>query len=384
MDLLEYQGKQYFARYGIKISPGDVATTPDEAVAIADRIGYPVVIKAQVQIGGRGKQGGIQFAENADEAREQSEKVLSLTIYDRTGTIGYPVEKVWVERKSEVAEEYYASFTLDRSKKLHLGLLSAEGGVEIESVLDEKISKIWVDPVTGLSEADARKWVESANLNPSAVDGAVDVMMKLYTCYIDGDASLTEINPLILTTEGEVRALDAKVSLDEPSEFRHEDWAEFEGLEPTDEREREASAKGLQYVGLDGSVGIIANGAGLAMSTVDIVNQVGGKPANFLDIGGGANADRMVDALTVINNDENVKVIFINIFGGITRCDDVAKGIVEAMQRVSLKAPLVVRLDGTNAKEGHEILDANQSDQLIKQPDMLNAAKNAVEIAGGN
>ena len=383
MDLLEYQGKQYFARYGIKISPGDVATTADEAVAIAERIGYPVVIKAQVQTGGRGKQGGIQFGENAEETREQAGKVLSLTIYDRTGTVGYPVEKVWVEKKSEVAEEYYASFTLDRSKKLHLGLLSAEGGVEIESVADDKIAKIWVDPASGLTESSVREWVNSANLNPAAVDGAVDILQKLYRCYIEGDASLTEINPLILTDEGEVRALDAKVSLDEPAEFRHEEWGNFEGLEPTDEREREASEKGLQYVGLDGSVGIIANGAGLAMSTVDIVTQVGGSAANFLDIGGGANADRMVDALNVINHDEKVQAIFINIFGGITRCDEVAKGIVEAMKRVELRAPLIVRLDGTNAKEGHAILDANQSDMLIIQPDMLSAAEKAVQFAGG-
>lgn len=383
MDLLEYQGKQYFARYGIKISPGDVATTADQAVAIAERIGYPVVIKAQVQIGGRGKQGGIQFGEIADETREQAEKVLNLTIYDRTGTIGYPVEKVWIERKSEVAEEYYASFTLDRSKKLHLGLLSAQGGVEIESVPDDEISKIWVDPAEGLTEEATREWVKSAHLNPAAEDGAVDILQKLYRCYIEGDASLTEINPLILTTDGEVRALDAKVSLDEAAEFRHEEWKDFDGLESKDEREHEAAEKGLQYVGLDGSVGIIANGAGLAMSTVDIVTQVGGGAANFLDIGGGANADRMVDALNVINHDEHVKAIFINIFGGITRCDEVAKGIVEAMKRVELRAPLVVRLDGTNAKEGHAILDANQSDLLIKQPDMLSAAKKAVEIAGG-
>ncbi len=386
MDLLEYQGKQYFARYGIKISPGDVATTPDEAVEIADRIGYPVVIKAQVQIGGRGKQGGIQFGDNAEEVEEQAEKVLALTITDRTGEIGYPVDRVWIEKKSEIADgqEYYVSFTLDRSKKKHLGLLSREGGVEIESVPDDKIAKIWVDPSEGLSPEDARAWVEAANLPAESVEGTIDIVQKLYTCYIEGDASLTEINPLILTTDGEVRALDAKVSLDEPSSFRHEEWSDFTGLDPKDEREREAAEKGLQYVGLDGSVGIIANGAGLAMSTVDIVNQVGGAPANFLDIGGGANADRMVDALTVINNDDNVKAIFINIFGGITRCDEVAKGIVEAMKRVQLHAPLVVRLDGTNAKEGHEILDANQSDTLIKQPDMLNAAKKAVEIAGGN
>ncbi len=382
MDLLEYQGKQYFARYGIAISPGDVASTPEEAVAIAERIGYPVVIKAQVQIGGRGKQGGIQFGENADEVRQQAAFVLGLTIYDRTGTIGYPVEKVWIERKSDVAEEYYASFTLDRSKKLHLGMLTREGGVEIESVPDEKIAKIWIDPVDGLSESAARDWVASANLNPQANAGAVDILQKLYRCYIEGDATLAEINPLILTPQGEVRALDAKVSLDDAAEYRHQGvWDVYEGLEPRDERERAAAEKGLQYVGLSGTVGIIANGAGLAMSTVDIVTQVGGGAANFLDIGGGANADHMANALTVINQDENVHAIFINIFGGITRCDEVARGIIQAMQRVELRAPIVVRLDGTNATEGRAIIQENASDRLIMKPNMLDAAKTAVEIA---
>lgn len=378
MDLFEYQGKQYFARYGIPVSPGDVADTVDDAVAVADRIGYPVVVKAQVQIGGRGKAGGIKLANNADEVREHAGNILGMDIK------GHVVHRLWIELASDIKEEYYASFTLDRSKKLHLGMLSAEGGVEIESVPDDKIAQIRVDPTIGLTEEATREWVAAANLPAQAVEGTVDILQKLYTAYVEGDASLVEINPLILRPDGSVHALDAKVSLDAAAAFRHEEWNEFVGLESRDEREREAEEKGLQYVGLDGSVGIIANGAGLAMSTVDIVNQVGGAPANFLDIGGGADADRMVDALTVINNDPHVKVIFINIFGGITRCDDVANGIVQAMQRVDLKAPLVVRLDGTNAKEGHAILDANKSDKLIKQPDMLNAAKEAVSIAGGN
>lgn len=385
MDLFEYQGKQYFARYGIPVSPGDVADTPEQALAVAKKIGYPVVVKAQVQVGGRGKQGGIKLASNADEVTEHATNILNLTIYNRERTIGYPAKRLWVEQASDIAEEYYASFTLDRSKKQHLGMLSAKGGVDIEEVAannPDDIARIWIDPVVGLDEATTRAWVAEAKLNPTAVEGTVDILMKLYTCYIEGDASLTEINPLILTTDGVVRALDAKVSLDDAAVYRHEEiWGAFTGLEPMDVREREAYDKGLQYVGLEGSVGIIANGAGLAMSTVDIVNQVGGKPANFLDIGGGANADRMADALTVINNDPAVKVIFVNIFGGITRGDDIANGIVEAMRRVELKAPLVVRIDGTNAKEGHAILDANQTDQLIKRPDMLSAAQTAVEIA---
>jgi succinyl-CoA synthetase beta subunit len=222
-----------------------------------------------------------------------------------------------------------------------------------------------------------------AKLAPEATEGAVDILLKLYRCYVEGDASLVEINPLILTPDGRVHALDAKVTLDEASAFRHAEWQSFVGLEPLDERERVAKEKGLQYVGLDGSVGIIANGAGLAMSTVDIVNQVGGKPANFLDIGGGADADLMADALTVINQDPNVRVIFINIFGGITRCDEVARGIVQAMERVNLKAPIVVRLDGTNAAEGRAILNGRGTDRLVMKLDMLTAAKAAVEIAGG-
>lgn len=387
MDLLEYQGKQYFARYGIPVPPGGVADTVDEAVAVAEKIGYPVVVKAQVQVGGRGKQGGIKLANTADEVREHAHFILNLVIKDRHGN-GYPVHRVWVEKASDIAEEYYASFTLDRSAKKHLGMLSAEGGVEIEQVAEktpEKIAYIHVDPVEGLTEAACRQWVKAARLNPKAEDGTVAILLSLYRCYIEGDAGLAEINPLILTPDGKVHALDAKVSLDDAAEYRHQEvWSQFEGLEPHDERERAAAEKDLQYVGLEGSVGIIANGAGLAMSTVDIVNQVGGAAANFLDIGGGANADRMVDALTVINDDDKVQAIFINIFGGITRCDEIANGIVEAMQRVRLRAPLVVRLDGTNAMEGRAILQANQSEQLIMQPDMLTAAKKAVAIADKN
>jgi len=378
VDLFEYQGKQYFARYGIPVSPGDAADTVEDAVAIAERIGYPVVVKAQVQVGGRGKAGGIKLADDAESVRLHADKILGMDIK------GHVVRRLWIERASDIEEEYYASFTLDRSKKLHLGMLSAEGGVEIEAVPDDKIAKVWVDPTVGLTEARTRDWVAAANLNPRAVEGVVSILQKLYTCYIEGDATLAEINPLILRPDGSVHALDAKVSLDDAAFYRHEEvWGDFQGLEPIDEREREATEKDLQYVGLGGTVGIIANGAGLAMSTVDIVTQVGGAAANFLDIGGGANADRMADALTVINNDPSVKAIFINIFGGITRGDEIANGIVQAMQRVELKAPLVVRLDGTNAAEGHAILDANQSDLLIKQPDMLSAARKAVEIAAG-
>ena len=245
----------------------------------------------------------------------------------------------------------------------------------------EAIARLHVDPVDGLSEAVAREWVDRANLNPAATDGTVDVLVKLYRAYVDGDADLVEINPLILTTDGRVHALDAKVTLDDNAAFRHE-WSEYEATQERDEREEAAHAKGLQYVGLDGYVGIIANGAGLAMSTVDIVSQVGGEPANFLDIGGGANADVMANALEVINNDAEVKSIFINIFGGITKGEEVANGIVQALGRVEIRSPIVIRLDGTNADEGRAILAEHESDRLVSQPTMIDAARKAVELAG--
>ena len=378
MDLLEYQGKQFFASFGIPVSPGEAATTVEDAVAAAERIGYPVVIKAQVHVGGRGKAGGVKLAANVDEAREHAGNILGLDIK------GHVVKTVWVEFASDIAEEYYASFTLDRSAKKHLGMLSAQGGVEIEAVAEtdpDAIAKIWIDPVDGLDEATARTWVEAAKLNPAATDGAVDILLKLYRAYTEGDADLCEINPLILKPTGEVHALDAKVTLDGNAQFRHEGWEAFEATQVRDEREQAAHDKGLQYVGLDGTVGVIANGAGLAMSTVDIVNQVGGKPANFLDIGGGANADVMAGAMEVINNDPNVKSIFINIFGGITKGDEVANGIVTALGRVKIDAPIVIRIDGTNAEQGREILAAHESEMLQSKPTMLEAARVAVELA---
>jgi succinyl-CoA synthetase beta subunit len=379
MDLLEYQGKLFFAKYGIPVSDGAACTTVDEAVAAANKLGYPVVVKAQVHVGGRGKAGGVKLASNEAEAREHASNILGLDIK------GHIVRTVWIEKASDIAEEYYASFTLDRSAKKHLGMLSAQGGVEIEAVADENpdaISKIWIDPVDGLSDDQARAWVKAANLNPQAEDGAVDILRKLYTAYTEGDADLVEINPLILTPDGRVHALDAKVSLDGNSEFRHPEYAEYDATQVRDEREQAAHDKGLQYVGLDGYVGVIANGAGLAMSTVDIVNQVGGKPANFLDIGGGANADVMAGALEVINNDPDVRSIFINIFGGITKGDEVANGIITALGRVQIDSPIVIRLDGTNAEEGRAILQPHLTDKLQMQPTMVEAAEAVVALAG--
>ncbi len=380
MDLYEYQGKQFFARFGIPVSAGDVATTVDEAVAVAERVGYPVVVKAQVQVGGRGKAGGIKLANSTEEVRTHAGNILGMDIK------GHIVHVVWVEVASDIAEEYYASFTLDRSAKKHLGMLSAQGGVEIETVAEENpdaIAKIWVDPVDGLTDASARAWVAAAKLNPAATEGTVEILKKLYRAYTEGDADLAEINPLILKPTGEVHALDAKVSLDANSLYRHADYEAYDATQVRDQRETEAHEKGLQYVGLEGSVGVIANGAGLAMSTVDIINQVGGKPANFLDIGGGSNAAVMAGALEVINNDPNVRSIFINIFGGITKGEEVANGIVQALASVNIDSPIVIRLDGTNADEGRAILAGHLSEKLQMAPNMLSAARRAVELAGG-
>ena len=378
MDLFEYQGKQYFARFGIPVSPGGVADTVDEAVAQADRVGYPVVVKAQVQVGGRGKAGGIKLAANANEVRAHASNILGMDIR------GHTVHRLWIEKASDISREYYASFTLDRGARKHLGMVSARGGIDIEQVAVEDpaaIARSHIDPVKGLSDSEAKKLVEDARLDEAARTGAVDILKKLYRCFVEGDADLVEINPLILTPDGRVHALDAKVSLDNNAEFRHPEWEEYRATEVLDEREKLARSKGLQYIGLTGSVGIIANGAGLAMSTLDVVNQAGGSPANFLDIGGGADANVMANALEVINTDPNVRSILINIFGGITRGEEVANGIVQALERVEIKSPIVIRIDGTNAEEGRRILKEHESDNLISQPTMLEAARKAVELA---
>lgn len=380
MDLFEYQGKQYFAKYNIPVSAGGVATTVDEAVAVAETAKYPVVVKAQVQVGGRGKAGGIKLANDEAEVRLHAKNILGMDIK------GHVVKRVWVEHASDIAEEYYASFTLDRAAKQHLLMLSAQGGVEIEDVAAKDptaIVKLHINPIDGLSLATARRACVDAKIPDKALDGVADMLVKLYNCFTQGDCDLAEINPLILKPTGEIHALDAKVSLDVNASFRHPEWAEYAATEELDAREQLAREKNLQYIGLDGSVGIIANGAGLAMSTLDVVNQVGGSAANFLDIGGGANAELMTAALEVINSDPKVKSILINIFGGITRGEEVAKGIVEAVKRVALRAPIVIRLDGTNADEGRKILaDAGiPESQLTSRPTMLESARCAVEMA---
>jgi succinyl-CoA synthetase beta subunit len=381
VDLYEYQGKQYFARFGIPISPGGVADTVEEAVTQAEAAGYPVVVKAQVKVGGRGKAGGIQLADDADAVRRHAAAILGMDIS------GHTVHRLWIENASDIAREYYASFTLDRAAKLHLCMVSAKGGVEIEEVAatdPEAISRLHVDPVDGLSLEAAAELVAQAGLDEEARPQAAALLLQLYDCYVTGDCDLAEVNPLILTTDGRVHALDAKVTLDDNAAYRHPEWNDFAGDDELDEREKLAKEKGLNYIGLSGSVGIIANGAGLAMSTLDVVTQVGGTAANFLDIGGGANADVMAAALDVINSDGAVRAIFVNIFGGITRVDEVANGVVEALRRVDLRSPIVLRLDGTNAEAGRQILAEHLSDDLVMEPTMLAAARRAVALAGGD
>ena len=378
MDLFEHQGKELFAQHGLPVPSGEVAFSVDEAVAAAGRLGLPVVVKAQVHTGGRGKAGGVKLAADIDAVRQHAGAILGLDIS------GHIVRRLWIEQASDIAEEYYASFTLDRSARKHLGMLSAEGGVEIETVAARDpaaIARIHIDPVDGLSEHACAQWVRAARI-PEAVSGAVaGAMLTLYGAYVDVDADLVEVNPLIVTSAGEVVLLDAKVTLDGNSMFRHADYAQYDATQARDEREQAAHAKGLQYVGLDGSVGVIANGAGLAMSTVDVVNQVGGRPANFLDIGGGANAEVMASALEVINNDPAVAAILINIFGGITRGEEIANGIIEAMRRLDIDSPIVIRLDGTNAAQGWDLLHPYVSDSLVVEDSMLGAAKRAVQLA---
>ena len=361
----------------IPVSPGEAVTTVDDAVAAADRIGYPVVVKAQVHVGGRGKAGGVKLAADTAEAREHATNILGLDIK------GHVVKTIWIESASDIAEEYYASFTLDRAAKKHLGMLSAEGGVEIETVAEENpdaIAKIWIDPVDGLTEAAAREWVEAANLNPEANDGAVDILLKLYRAYTEGDADLCEINPLILKPTGEVHALDAKVTLDGNAQYRHEGWEAYEATQVRDDREQAAHDKGLQYVGLDGSVGVLANGAGLTMTTMDAIRHYGGEPANFLDVGGGATAEKVTEAFKLMLHNPELQAILVNIFGGIMKCDVIAEGVVMAARQVELTVPLIVRLEGTNVALGKKIL-AESGLPIISADNMADAAKKAVTAA---
>jgi len=379
VDLLEHAGKRVLAAHGVPVPIGHLAVDVEQAVAAGAAIGYPVAVKAQVPVGGRGKAGGIKVAGDAEEVAAATAAILGMSIK------GHVVRRVWVEEALAAARELYLSFTFDRSAKRHLGLLSGRGGVDIEEVAaeyPEAIHRFHVDPLDGLSSAAAQAAVDGAGITGDAAEPLADLLVKLFDAYVAEDAELVEVNPLAVVADGRVLALDAKVILDDNAAWRHPGWEEWRDLEDLDPRERAARERGLTYVGLDGSVGIIGNGAGLVMSTLDVVAQAGGRAANFLDVGGGASADVITAALEVVNADPAVRAIFVNIFGGITRGEEVANGIVEALGRVDLHSPIVVRLDGTNAEEGRAILASHESDRLISRPTMEVAAATAVDLAG--
>jgi succinyl-CoA synthetase beta subunit len=379
MDLYEYQGKQLFRQFGIPVSDGRLATTPDEARAAAEDLGGQVVVKAQVLTGGRGKAGGVKLADDPADAEQKARDIIGLDIR------GHVVEKLWIESASDIAKEYYLSVTFDRGAKRPLFMFTTQGGVEIEEVAandPDALVRLHVDPLEGYQPWVARRLVYGAGVeDPGEQKQIADIVAKLYRCFVETDAMLTEINPLIVTPEGQVKALDSKFTVDESALYRHPDIAEFRDTSAADPLEAFAREKGVTYVKLDGEVGILGNGAGLSMSTVDVVVVAGGRPANFCDLGGGGSAEGVVDALEVITRDPQVKSIFFNIFGGITRCDEVARGILEALDRMKIDTPIVVRLDGTNAEEGRRILAEAAAPNLHVEPTMLDAARKAVELA---
>jgi succinyl-CoA synthetase beta subunit len=379
VDLYEHQGKELFARYGIPVSDGRLATSPSEARQAAVELGGEVVVKAQVLTGGRGKAGGIKLAAGPVEAEQRAKEILGMDIR------GHVVRKVWVERASEIAKEYYLSITFDRGAKQPLFMFTTEGGVEIEQVAEESpdaLQRLHVDPLEGFQPYQARRLVYGAGVeDPSEQKQIAAIVGKLYDAFLASDAMLCEINPLIVTPAGEVKALDSKFTVDDNALFRHPDVAAVRDVAAADPLEALAREKGVTYVKLDGEVGVLGNGAGLSMSTVDVVTFVGGRPANFCDLGGGGDAQGVVDALEVITSDPQVKAIFFNIFGGITRCDEVARGILQALAQMGIEQPIVVRLDGTNAEEGRAILAESAPPNLHVEPTMLDAARKAVELA---
>ncbi len=380
MDLLEYQGKQLFARHGVPVPSGSPATSLEQAVAAADEIGYPCVVKAQVLIGGRGKAGGIKVAADRDEAEAHARAILGMDIR------GFTVHEVWIEAASDIAEEYYASIVFDRSAKKPLVLLSKEGGMEIEEVAERDpslIARVHVDPLIGFQDFHARRLCFEAGLDGDLVRPVGALLAKLYEAFVREEALLVEVNPLTVGGDRSVTALDAKVTLDDNSLFRHPDNAELRNLSAEDPQEQMAKERGLTYVSLDGDIGILGNGAGLVMSTLDVVAQAGGAPANFLDAGGGSKAEAITSAVEVILNNPNVKAVLFNIFGGITRCDEVAQGLIEAFSSLDVTVPFVVRLDGTNDVQGRELLSQADLPNVHTEATMLGAAQKVVELAAG-
>jgi succinyl-CoA synthetase beta subunit len=378
VDLLEYQGKQLFARHGIPVPDGRYAATVPAAVEAAEEVGYPCVIKAQVRIGKRGKAGGIKIANDRDEAVKHAEAILGMDIR------GFTVHEVWIERASKIDTEYYASIILDRSEKKLLAMLSRMGGMDVEEVAEADPSaliKRHIEPGEDLTHELGLQMSIDARIDEDATDQVAELLAKLHQVALSEDATLIEVNPLIVTSDREVVALDSKMTIDNSALYRHEELAELRDRSAEDPQEQMAKEKGLTYVKLGGSIGILGNGAGLCMSTLDVVAHAGGKPANFLDAGGGSKAEAIVDALEVITSDENVTAILFNIFGGITRCDEIAKGIIEAFAQMSIEVPLVVRLDGTNSEEGLGLLAEADLPNLHLEKTMLGAAERVVELA---
>jgi len=380
VDLYEYQGKELFKRVGIPVSEGRRADSPQDARAAAQELGGQVVVKAQVLTGGRGKAGGVKLAEGPDDAEQKAKDILGLDIN------GHVVRRLWIEQASDIEREYYLSIALDRGAKKPLFMFTTQGGVEIEQVVEESpdaLVRLHVDPSEGFQPWVARRLIYGAGVtDPSEQKQIASIVEKLYRAFVEFDAVLCEVNPLIVTPDGTVKALDSKFTVDDNALFRHPDVAEMRDTAAADPIEAFAREKGVTYVKLDGSVGIIGNGAGLAMSTVDVVAHVGGRPANFCDLGGGGSAEGVIDALEVITRDPQVKSIFFNIFGGITRGDEVARGILEALNRLDMsKYPIVVRLDGTNAEEGRRLLADAGNPNIHPESTMLDGARRAVELA---
>jgi succinyl-CoA synthetase beta subunit len=384
MDLLEYQGKQLFARHGVPVPEGRLGVSVEEALAAADDIGYPCVIKAQVQIGGRGKAGGIKVAKDRDEARQHAEAILGMDIR------GLTVHELWIEEASDIAAEYYASVVFDRSAKAPLLMLSTKGGMDIEEVVAEDpgaIARLHVDPLLGFQDFHGRRLAFEAGVDGDVVRQVGEMLAKLYEVFVSEEATLVEVNPLIVTPSAEdgagrgVRALDAKVTLDENAMFRHPDNAQLRDISAEDPQERMAKERGLTFVKLDGDIGILGNGAGLVMSTLDVVAEAGGSPANFLDAGGGSKADAITNAVEVILSNPRVRAVLFNIFGGITRGDEVAKGLIEAFNQINPQVPFVVRLDGTNDKEGRQLLAEASLPNVYTESTMDDAARRVVELA---
>ncbi len=385
MDLLEYQGKQLFARHGVPVPPGSHATSVQDAVRAAEELGFPCVIKAQVQIGGRGKAGGIKLAHNAEEAREHAQAILGMDIR------GLTVHELWVEAASEIAAEYYASVVFDRSAKAPLIMLSTKGGMDIEEVASQDpqaIARLHLDPLLGYQDFHGRRLAYEAGVDGDVVRAVGAMLAKLYEVFVEEEATLVEVNPLIVTGSAgeaggqrEVRALDAKVTLDDNALFRHPDNARLRDPSREDPQERMAKERGLIYVKLDGDVGVLGNGAGLVMSTLDVVAEAGGSPANFLDAGGGSKAEAITSAVEVILSNPKVKAVLFNIFGGITRGDEVARGLIEAFHQIQPEVPFVVRLDGTNDEEGRRLLAEADLPRVYTEATMDGAARRVVELA---